>query len=65
MKKFTILCIMVLLPLTVSCDYSNYRKSKDAEKEKTENVTQEKSQESNTANVTQEKSQESNTADGK
>ena len=61
MKKFTILCLMMFLALTVSCDYSGY---KDAQKEKSENVTQEKAQESDTANVTQEKAQESDTAEG-
>ena len=52
---------MMFLALTVSCDYSGY---KDAQKEKSENVTQEKAQESDTANVTQEKAQESDTAEG-
>ena len=65
MKKFTILCLMILFVSTVSCDYFSDPKNKDAQKEKSANVTQEKAQESDTANVTQEKAQESDTGEGK
>jgi hypothetical protein len=42
MKKFNILWLMIFFTLIVSCDYSSYRKNNDAEKEKTDKVTQEK-----------------------
>ena len=42
MKKFTVLCLLIFFTLIVSCDYSSYRKNKNAEKEKTDEVTQEK-----------------------
>ena len=38
---------MIGLILTTSCDYSSYRKNKEAEKGKTENTAQEKSEETN------------------
>ena len=41
MKTLIILCLVTVLGLTTSCDYSSYRKNKDAEKEKTESMTKE------------------------
>jgi|TARA_B110000438_G_scaffold292017_1_gene329761 preprotein translocase subunit SecG len=49
MKKFTVLCLLIFFTIIVSCDYSSYRKSKDAEKEKKEEVTQEKTDGGDTA----------------
>ena len=49
MKKITVLCLLMFFTFIVSCDYSSYRKNKDQEKEKTEKVTQEKTDGSDTA----------------
>ena len=57
MRQGIILFLALGLGLTASCDYSSYRKSKDAEKGKMESSTQENSIESST----QENSMESST----
>ena len=51
MRKTIILCLMVGLGLTASCDYSSYRKSKDAEKENSESSTQKNSEENSSADT--------------
>ena len=60
MKNISIMCLLVALGLTISCDYSSYRKDKEAEKGKTENMAQE---ETKAENMAPEESKENNSVD--